>query len=208
MIADVGLTAVLQEYIPGPPTEHIFVDGFVDAAGTVKAVLPRRRVRMFPPDFGNSTLMVSVSREEAAGAIDSVTRLLEGIGYRGIFSAEFKRDPRDGQYKILEVNSRPWWFIGFAAHCGVDVAPMAYRDALGLPVAASEGYAVGERCVLLPQEIRAFLYLRRRGEIRFWPWLRSWFGATATIFAWDDPLPAIAVPWFVARWRERRVSGR
>ncbi len=189
-IAEAGLEAVVQEYIPGSPTLHIFVDGFVDAAGTVSATLARQRLRMFPPDFGNSTLTVSVAPDTVADAIDSVTRLLRGIDYRGIFSAEFKLDQRDGRHKLLEVNARPWWYIGFAAHCGVDVAPMAYLDALGLPVAQAAGYTVGKRCVLLSQEIRAYLYLRRRGEIRFWPWLKSWLGSTPTVFAWSDPMPA------------------
>ena len=54
--------------------------------------------------------------------------------YRGIFSAEFKRDPRDGLFKLLEVNARPWWFVDFAVRCGVDVCRMAYDDALGREV--------------------------------------------------------------------------
>jgi len=47
-----------------------------------------------------------------------------------VFSAEFKFDERDGLFKILEVNARPWWYVDFAARCGVDVCRMAYRDAL------------------------------------------------------------------------------
>ncbi len=205
-IADAGLTAVLQDYIPGPPTEHVFIDGFVDRTGVVRAVFARRRLRMFPPDFGNSTLTVSIAPEEAVGAIEGVTQLLTGLGYRGIFSAEFKRDPRDGEFKILEVNSRPWWYIGFAAHCGVDVTLMAYRDALGLPVAQSRGYAVGERCVLLPQEIRAYFLTRQKGDLAFGAWLRSWAGATPSVLAWDDPLPALSLPSFLARRRAARIA--
>ena len=118
-IADAGLTAVLQDYVPGPATNHVFVDGFIDREGIVRALFARRRLRMFPPDFGNSSLMVSIPLDEVAGAIDGVVRLLSGIEYRGIFSAEFKLDSRDGEHKILEMNSRPWWYIGFAARCGV-----------------------------------------------------------------------------------------
>jgi D-aspartate ligase len=205
-IVDVGLTAVLQDYIPGSSTEHVFVDGFVDRTGVVRATFARRRLRMYPPDFGNSTLTVSIAPEEAASAIAGVTRLLERIGYRGIFSAEFKLDPRDDEFKILEVNSRPWWYIGFAAHCGVDVAVMAYRDALGYPVPQSQGYAVGERCVLLPQEIRAYLHIRRQEHLAFGAWVRSWAGATPTVLAWDDPLPALSAPSFLARRRVARVG--
>jgi D-aspartate ligase len=197
---DAGLTAVLQEYIPGASSAHVFVDGFVDRDGKVCATFARRRVRMFPPDFGNSTLTVSIARDEVSSAVANLTRLLEGIGYRGIFSAEFKLDARDDQFKILEINSRPWWYIGFAAHCGVDVSTMAYRDALGLPVEPVDGYAVGERCVLLAQDIRAYLHERRHHDAAgVGAWMRSWIGATPTVLALDDPLPSLTLRSFLAR---------
>lgn len=207
-IENVGLTAVLQEYIPGPSSDHIFVDGFVDRTSVVRATFARRRVRMYPPDFGNSTLTISMPREEAGSAVTNVIRFLEGIGYRGIFSAEFKRDQRDGEFKLLEINSRPWWYIGFAAHCGVDVAIMAYKDAIGLPVDDVCDYRVGERCVLLPQDMRAYVHSRRHtpDHPALRQWLASWIGATPTVLALDDPLPALTVPSVVARRRVRRPS--
>ncbi len=94
---------------------------------------------MFPLDFGNSTCMVSVAADEVAPAVASVERLLAHVGYRGIFSAEFKYDERDGLFKILEVNARPWWYVEFTARCGVDVCTLAYRDALGEAVGAGDG---------------------------------------------------------------------
>ena len=207
MIADVGLGAVLQEYIPGHPTDHYFIDGFVDRTGTIVALFARRRLRMFPLDFGNSTLMVSVALPEAEGAVESLTRLLPAIGYRGIFSAEFKRDPRDDVFKILEVNSRPWWFIEFAALCGVDVSLLAYRDALGLELPKIGDYVVGERCVLLPQDARAYRALRRSKELSLVSWLRSWLGARSTIFMLSDPLPALSLPLVIARRTVRLARG-
>jgi predicted ATP-grasp superfamily ATP-dependent carboligase len=206
MIAGVGLGAVLQEYIPGPPTAHYFVDGFVDRNGEIAAQFARRRLRMFPLDFGNSTIMESVPLGEVAGATESLSKLLPGIGYRGIFSAEFKRDPRDDLFKILEVNSRPWWYIEFATLCGVDVSLLAYRDALGLDVPRITTYAVGERCVLLPQDVRAYRALRRTNELSLLPWIRSWLGAKAAIFELSDPLPSVSLPLFAAR-RFARLHG-
>lgn len=202
-MADAGLTAVLQEYVPGPPTAHYFIDGFVDRTGVIRALFARRRIRMFPTDFGNSSMMVSVPLEEAAPAAESLERLFTGIGYRGTFSAEFKRDPRDGAFKLLEVNSRPWWYIGFAAHCGVDVSVMIYRDALGLPVDSVSGYKVGERCVLLPQDFRAYRASRHTDGLSFFSWVRSWIGATPSIFQRSDPLPALGLPLFAVRRRRR-----
>ena len=206
MIAGVGPGAVLQEYIPGPPTCHYFVDGFVDRNGEIAALFARRRIRMFPLDFGNSTLMESVPLDEVPGAVESLSKLLPGVGYRGIFSAEFKLDPRDNLFKILEVNSRPWWYIEFATLCGVNVSLLAYRDALGLEVPRVTTYAVGERCVLLPQDVRAFRALRRSGELSLLAWIRSWLGAKAAIFELGDPLPSVSLPLFAVR-RFARLHG-
>ena len=125
-----------------------------------------------------------------AGRCDVVAFLHE-IGFHGTFSAEFKRDPRDGVFKLLEVNGRPWWYIGFAADCGVDVTCLSYREALGLDLQTVEGYRAGVRCVLLHLDVRAYLYERRERGLTFSSWIKSVVGARSTVFAWSDPRPGL-----------------
>ena len=185
-----GIPLMLQEYIPGPPTAHYFIDGFMDRNGAVPALFARHRIRMHPPDFGNSSLHESVPIEGVKPAADALKILLRSVHYRGIFSAEFKYDERDGQFKILEVNARPWWFVEFAAACGVDVCSLAYRDALGLSCEPIRSYKAGRRCVTLELDWKAYLRLRQQGQISFWRWLRSWLGADHPVFSWTDPGPA------------------
>ena len=208
IMAAAGVEAVLQEYIPGPPTSHHFVEGFVDAGGDFRAIFARRRTRMYPLDYGNSTHTVSIPPAEIGDGIADLTRLFAGIGFRGAFSAEFKRDPRDGVFKLLEVNGRPWWYIGFAAACGVDVAMFAHRDALGLPVETISGYPSGVRCVLVHLDTAAFLYERKHNGLGTWSWLRSVIGARPAVFSWSDPLPGLSLPVSIARNRWRRSTGR
>jgi predicted ATP-grasp superfamily ATP-dependent carboligase len=179
-----GLDVLLQEYVPGPPTSHYFVDGYVSRDGRLVGELVRRRLRMYPPRFGNSTYMVTVAREQAPAAVENVRRLVEGLGYRGIFSVELKHDERDGEFKVLELNGRPWWYVEFAARCGVDVCGLAYRDVLGLPVEPALDYDIGRRCFYPSADLRA---VRGSGLRR---WLRAWPGADQPILARDDPLPA------------------
>ena len=81
-----------------------------------------------------------------------------------MFSAEFKLDPRDGRFKLLEVNTRPWWYVDFAARCGVDVCTMAYRDALGEGVDTVESYRTGVVCVYPYMDLSACQALRRSGR--------------------------------------------
>ena len=187
---DAGIGAVAQEYIPGPPDRHYFIDGFVDRSGRVKALLSRRRIRMFPTDYGNSTFMHTVPLDFVAEAVAGLERLLADLFYRGIFSAEFKHDPRDDVFRLLEVNVRPWWYIEFATLCGINVAELSYLDALDRPVPNRRSFPTGARHVLMPDDIFAFRHLRRNGSLSFSTWWRQIWGASDAVFRRSDPLPA------------------
>ena len=186
---EAGIPMLLQEHVPGPPTAHVFVDGYVAGDGRTLARFARRRVRMYPPDFGNSTFHVSIPLEAAADSVAAIDRLLKHVGYRGVFSAEFKVDPRDDTPKLLEVNLRPWWYIEFAALCGVDVCDLAYADLIEGAAAPVASYAVGRRSVLPTSDLRALAAEHGGGRLR--AVLRSWIGASLTIFDARDPLPAV-----------------
>lgn len=190
-IRDSGLAVLLQEYIPGGADRHYFVDGFLDGGGAVRGLFARRRIRMHPLDFGDSSYMTSVPLAEVAPAPDDLLRLLRGTGYHGIFSGEFKRDPRDGVLRLIEVNVRTWAYAEFATWCGVNTPWMAYRDALGLPVETVERYAEGRSECLIPQDLLACLALNRRNELTLRRAVVSWLDARDAVFRWRDPLPAI-----------------
>jgi predicted ATP-grasp superfamily ATP-dependent carboligase len=187
-----GHRVVVQEFIPGPGSAHYLLDGFMDAGGTVRAMFARRRLRMYPPDFGNSTLMASVPLSEVAPAVEVLRTILAAAGYRGIFSAEFKRDERDGVLKILEVNARVWIYVEFTGRCGIDVCTMSYRDALGLPVPDVTTYRAGVRMVCPYMDLAAVRYGWLRREIRTTDWIRSWIGAQQPAFSLSDPAPGLA----------------
>jgi len=202
-LAHEGLPVVLQEYVPGPPTNHVFLDGFVDAAGVMRACLARRRLRMSSPRFGNSCATLSVPLDEVRPAVEDLERLLAGIRYRGPFDAEFKQDERTGVFHLLEINVRPWWQIELAALCGVDVVPMIYRDALGQPVADTPEYRTGVEWILPYHDAAACAALVRSGALGLRAWVASWLRARWGGFAWDDPLPGPAAGLELVRRRSR-----
>lgn len=200
-----GHRMVVQEYVPGPASNHYLIDGFAGAGGRVCALFARRRLRMHPPDFGDSTYMLSVPLAEVEPAVQALRAILTAIGYRGIFSAEFKLDARDQTLKVLEINARVWIFVEFAGRCGVDVCTMAYRDALGLPVREFPAYRSGVRLVSAYKDLAAAHYAWSRGRLRAGAWLRSWLGAQQPHFNWSDPMPALKEWWFVLHRAVRRL---
>jgi len=187
-----GLGVVLQEYIPGPPTAHYFIDGFVDQNGIARALFARRRIRMYPRAFGSSTCTTSIPINQVGEAVEALLKLLRSVEYRGIFSAEFKRDERDGRFKVLEVNVRPWWYIEFAQSCGVDVCELAYAEALSQPLETISRYEIGRRCVYPLLDLGAFLDTLDKGPMKLFFMLLSWVGCDKISLAWDDPAPGAA----------------
>ena len=110
--------------------------------------------------------------------VDQGLRLLREVGFHGISQVEFKRDPRDGVYKLMEINPRLWQWHGLAAACGVDLPRIAYRDLLGVPQEAARMNGDGKRWAisLMSGSPAAFQRL---------PYVDA-------VLALDDPLPAVA----------------
>jgi D-aspartate ligase len=205
---DAGFEMMLQQYIPGPASSHYFIDGFIDRHGEARAMFARRRLRMSPPDFGNSTFMISIPMADVAEGANTLRALFAEIGYRGVFSAEFKRDERDGILNLIEVNARPWWYVDFAARCGVNVCALAIRDAVGEDVETISSYKVGRRCVFPYYDLEAVRRETAAGRLGWLGWARSWIGPFQPVFRWSDPAPALGEVAALARKRFSRSRSR
>jgi predicted ATP-grasp superfamily ATP-dependent carboligase len=147
---------------------------------------------MYPADFGNSTCFESVDSSAVPDAVATLMTLLSHVHYRGVFSAEFKRDARDGVCRLIEVNARPWWYVEFAGQCGVNVCAMSVLDALGEEVPETIGYRVGKSCVYPYYDYFACRELHARGELTAGEWLWSWLRSTQPVLRWSDPFPALS----------------
>ena len=181
---------IVQEFIPGGPTEHIFLDGVRDRNGNFLGLLARRRLRIYPPNFGNSTFMESIPIVDVQLAVTELEKLFEATKFTGIFSAEFKHDQRDSLFKILEVNVRPWWYNEFATQCGVNVALLAYRSLLDLPVERATAVC-GKRCIHPYYDYYAHLATKPSGPGSWLKWIFDVWGSSNPWLCWDDPLPGL-----------------
>ena len=203
----VGIALMLQEWIPGEPSATILIDGFVDRAGTLTAMLARRRLRMDPPRIANTAVDVTIPLGEVSAATDMIRTILKAVDYRGVFNVEFKFDERIGGFKVIEVNPRPFWLIAHVAAAGVDLPWMSYLDAQGLPVASPPPYRVGRYGLYEIPDVAALL--RAWGSLRrpTGPVLGPWLRGDHTLLWWRDPLPGGADVWRAVR-RRMRVAVR
>jgi predicted ATP-grasp superfamily ATP-dependent carboligase len=198
-LSKLGIAVELQEFIPGPPSNYFYVEGFIDSSGQMSALFTRQRLRMDPADFGNSTLFRSVHPSLIPGAIETATRLLRHLKFRGIFSVELKRDERDGVYRLIEVNARPWWYVEFAGQCGVNLAAMHVADALGEPVVPVREFTVGKACVYPLYDFHACTELRAANKLTMREWAATWLMSTQPVARWNDPMPASGMVGIVLR---------
>lgn len=192
------IPVVLQEIVPGPPSNLFGVAGYIDSNYEIKGVFSYRRIRGWPPDFGCNSLIESIPIKEVGELKDSLVDYLRSIKYCGLFEAEFKHDQRDGVPKIIEINARGWWQNYFPTACGLNLVLMAYLDAIGKEVKYRETYTTGVKWIYPFNDMRAAMTLIQNGELRIFEWLYSirhiidypYFNAR-------DPLPSLSNPFFV-----------
>jgi predicted ATP-grasp superfamily ATP-dependent carboligase len=161
--------SLVQEYVPG--AGYGFFALFDQ--GEERAVFMHRRIREFPVTGGASTAAVSVYDPllEELGL-----RMLRGLRWHGVAMVEFKRDSRDGRYKLVEVNPKFWGSLDLAVEAGVEFPWLAVQLALGRPLPTQDGYPTGVRfrwvfedlmhAVARPRDLGAFLSDFRDGSVR------------------------------------------
>lgn len=198
LTARLDLEMIATELIEGPDAGLGGYSAYLDERSEVLCEATKRKPRQFPPKAGTGTLHVSDWSEEVA---DLGRRLLTGAGVRGHANVEVKRDERDGQVKLIECNYRFIQATALFQAAGFDIVGFTYNRLTGRPLPSME-YRRGVRGLFLVNDLRAFRRYRQIGEISTGSYLRSLARPhRAMQMSWDDPAPAIAWHWGVARKR-------
>src|SRR5438477_9059041 len=142
---------MVQELVPGGDDTLYTVGSYLDRDGRALGVFCGRKLRQTPPVIGTCRVGEAMWEQEV---VDDALRLLDGFGYKGLSQVEFKRDPRDGRFKLMEINPRLWQWHGLATACGVDLPRIAYADLVGDPPLTATMNGEGKRwaITLLPGE--------------------------------------------------------
>lgn len=116
---------LVQELIPGPDSNLYTFGCYFDRHSRLKGSFFGRKLLQYPAGFGTGFVV-----ESAAPSIvgDYSVRLLQSIKYCGVAECEFKLDPRDNEFKLIEVNARHWDQHGLSTACGANLSELAYLD--------------------------------------------------------------------------------
>ncbi|MRR07086.1 MAG: hypothetical protein EG828_09100 [Deltaproteobacteria bacterium] len=122
-IEPLGFKVMIQELIPGDDTQGVnynsyFVDGAPIAEFTAK------KVRLEPPFLGSPRVLVSKAIPEI---LEDGRLLLKKMNYSGFSCMEFKKDQRNGVYKLMEINCRNNLSGLLAVTCGINFPWIQYR---------------------------------------------------------------------------------
>lgn len=155
-------SVLVQEFVP---SEH---GGFacsvvMDLSSRPVAAFCHRRLREYPVTGGPATMVESI-HEPALAA--QATRLLERLRWTSIAMTEWRKDARDGVFRLIEINPRMWGSSQLALDAGVDVPWLMARVHRGLPVEPVTDYRAGvRRRWLVPADMLHWLRNPARGRM-------------------------------------------
>jgi len=180
---------LLQEIIPGDGKQQYSYCAFF-RDGDAHSTLIARRMRQHPREFGRAATYVETIEEPEVEKLSEL--FLRAIDFYGLVEVEFKRDPRDGQFKLLDVNARTWGFHSIGEPAGVDFPYLLYADQIGLPTQRSRGMC-GVGWLRLVTDLPTAASDLWHGEMNF----SSYWGSlkrtrTESVFNRQDLLPSFA----------------
>lgn len=196
-----GLSADVYDLVPGDDRQFYNYTVYLDRAGEPAAEFTFRKLRKAPSFYG-------VARAAQPAAVPELREpslaLLRRIGWSGIASLEYKLDPRDGRFRLMEVNGRCYLSHALATRCGVNYPLLAWQEcALRQKVSATAAPWPGTWLHLHAD----LLYTAVQERDADWRW-REFVGNYTG--PWVDAVWSSADPGpFLAQWaRTLRQAGR
>lgn len=178
---------MIQEYIPGGDDQIYIFNGYFNERSECIAGFTGHKIRQYPVHVGCASLGICTWNQEVA---DLTTAFMKTVGYKGILDIGYRRDPRDGRYKVLDINPRVGQaFRLFLAEDGMDVVRTLYKDLAGERVNSMISRE-GRKWVIEDFDIVSSLHYHWEGTLGFREWLRSFKGVEeGAWFNWKDPVP-------------------
>jgi predicted ATP-grasp superfamily ATP-dependent carboligase len=178
---------VLQEWIEGPDSELCFCQVLFDENSHCIMSFTCRKLRQWPTEAGVACMAEPIYCPE----IEMETiRLFESLRLKGLGAVEFKRDPRDKRYKIIEPRvGRVGVLSEIATANGVNFPLQTYAYLTKMTI-SEKPVRVPVRWINEETDVQSCLHLIRNNELSLRECVRSYVGPKCfALFSWRDPLP-------------------
>jgi D-aspartate ligase len=198
---DSGLGVLVQEFVPGPDHNGANYNAYM-SNGAVWAECTAHKLRSLQPEVGSPRLVLSRHIPEI---VEPGRTILRAVGLEGFANVEFKRDVRDGVFRLMEINCRHNMSAALSVRCGINFPLIEYRHrVLGEPTTDHPTAASGVYWINLLSDLRPGLAAAARGRTS-----RRYFRPYAHPHVYDfldlrDPRPFVEA----ARAEVKRLCGR
>lgn len=180
---------IIQEVIDGP-TENVYSFCSFFKNNSVFSWWSGKKVRAHPMLYGTATLAESV---EVPQLLEYGTNLLNAMDYYGISEIEFKLDPKDGKFKLLEMNARTWLWISLAIKCGVNLPYVLYSDVINDEIVSINKFKEKVKWIHIYTDIATVIQEMISRRMSMSDYISSIKGEKElAVFSLDDPLPFVA----------------
>jgi D-aspartate ligase len=195
---------MIQELIPGSGDSQLSYAGLF-LEGRPLASLVARRLRQMPMDFGRFSTFVETA--DVPAVVEPATKLMAALHFTGVAEVEFKHDERDGQYKLLDINTRIWGWHTLCGRAGIDVPYLLWQMMNGETVPKVVGqlgvcwqWPSTDLPIVIKEIMQGRLSIRAYAQSRRGP-------VESAIFSSDDPTPGLLeLPLMAYKLARRRLS--
>jgi D-aspartate ligase len=194
---------LIQELIRGNDECLAIAACYIDRESRCLGGFNVQKVVQTPPTFGTGCIVRTADRPEL---FERTMRLLQAMGFQGIAEVEYKWDASDREYKLIEVNPRPWDQHRLGNACGVDLVYLAYSDHAGAPIPDMPRQFRPRTWIAEDAFLMSVLRLLWRRERGLGALLRQARGKKQyAIWSAGDPLPFLAylaalIPNLIGTW--------
>jgi D-aspartate ligase len=172
---------MIQEYIPGDDDQIFIFNGYFEEKSECLAGFTGHKLRQYPVHVGCASLGICRWNQAVA---DTTVQFMKKIGYKGVLDIGYRLDPRDGFYKVLDINPRVGQaFRLFLGEDGMDVVRALYLNLTGQSVPRVVPRE-GRRWVIEDFDLESSLDYYREGSLGLGEWIKSYGGVEES--AWFD----------------------
>lgn len=173
-----GHDVMVQEIIPGPDSNIFQCAMYINSEGEVAARFATKKLRQTPPRFG--VARVAISEAIIPEIVEFTERMLKAINFRGLMHSEFKRDPRDNRFKLMEINGRLARSNWLATYCGVNLPSIAWMDLGEQTQIAVNGYKTNVYWIEVSKDISNSIFLHQEEALGFKDYVEPYFAKNKT----------------------------
>ncbi|MDD5370494.1 MAG: hypothetical protein PHQ40_15535, partial [Anaerolineaceae bacterium] len=184
----IGVELMIQEYIPGEDALGANYNAYY-WEGKPLVEFTAHKIRNAPPEMGSPCVLVS---QKIPAVVELGRKILGAVGYSGYACTEFKLDPRDGVYKLMEVNARPNLSTSLAVRCGINFPWLQYQHLAEGILPQAQDFETGIFWIDISRDLGYRLVNFGREHLTVNQFLAPYFQRHVfAVFDGSDPYPAL-----------------